>query len=610
MTRYADVDEPGGPAPQPGYRVPGPRSAGTISGDFGQTSDTDWQLSNYLHGPDDRGSSGLGIGDAAADTGGWRASRTARKASQPSQPSKPAKAKPGRAGAPPRAPRPPAPPRSPGGQARFLRGRRGKWLAGVAIVAMVGLVGTALVAYGQYRSVLGSINRENVTAAMLGHRPPDTAGLNILIIGSDSRAGLGHKFGAGVLGSRSDTSMLLHIAPGHTRADIISFPRDSMVPVLACSNDGQGHTGQTAAPDQLERLNATFSAGGAPCLWKTLEQTTGIRIQHFVEVNFAGFQSIVNDVGGVQVCLPFAINNAQSRLHLSAGKHVVSGAQALAFVRLREDIGEGSDTQRIQRQQYFLAAVMQKLKSTGLLGQPSRIFAVVRDVAKSLTTDSALDLNTMLRIATSMKSLSSSAVQFITVPVVPYVGDPAAELSWAQPQSDRLFRAVEADRELPTATKGRKARKATAPTVSPAKVSVNVLNGSGVTGIAGSTAAALTAKGFQVTGTGPAANYAFTSNVIEYSSAAQLAEVNTLKAQLGSVAVKHDAALGSNSLTLILGSSFTGLNKSASSGSSSAKSASQKLDNLAKSYGGITANTNICSDSAAFAGPDTPLPGG
>jgi LCP family protein required for cell wall assembly len=601
MTRYADVDEPGGPVAQPGYRLPGPRSAGTISGDSGGTGDTDWQLSKYLHGPDDAGSSGLGIGDAGtagADTGGWRASRAARKASQPGQPSKPGKKQPGRVGGPP--------PSSPPARARFLRGRRGKWLAGVAIVAMVGVVGTSLVAYAQYRSVLGSIHRETVTAAMLGHRPPYTAGLNILVIGSDSRAGLGHKFGTDVLGARSDTSMLLHIAPGHTRADVISFPRDSMVPILACSNDGQGHTGQTAQSG-LERLNATFSAGGAPCLWKTLEQTTGIRIQHFVEVNFAGFESIVNDVHGVPVCLPFAINNAQSRLHLSAGKHVVTGAQALAFVRLREDIGEGSDTQRIQRQQYFLAAVMQKLKTTGLLSQPTQIYAVVRDVAKSLTTDSGLDLNTMLRIATSMKSLSSSAVQFITVPVVPYVGDPAAELSWEQPQADRLFRAVEADRELPTATKGKK--KATVPTVSPAKVSVNVLNGSGVTGIAGSTASALTGKGFKVASTGPAPNYSFTSNVIEYSSAAQLPEVNTLKAQFSSVAVKQNAALNSNSLTLILGSSFQGLS-TASGSSGSGKSASQKLNSLAKSYGGITANTNICSDAAAFEGPDSPLPGG
>ncbi len=587
MTRYADVDEPGGPAAQPGYPVPGQRPVG----------DTDWQLSSYLHGPDDRGGTGLGVGDAGTDgpdTAGRRASRPAGQAGKSGQPQR------GRAGGPPT--------RSAKTQSGFGHGRRRKWLGGIAIVAMVGVVGTSLVAYAQYRSVLGSIHRETVTAAMLGHRPPYTAGLNILVIGSDSRAGLGRKFGAGVQGARSDTSMLLHIAPGHTRADIISFPRDSMVPVLACSNDGQGHTGQSAQSGQVERLNATFSAGGAPCLWKTLEQTTGIRIQHFVEVNFAGFQSIVNDVGGVQVCLPFAINNAQSRLHLAAGKRVVNGAQALAFVRLREDIGEGSDTQRIQRQQYFLAAVMQKLKSTGLLSQPSRIFAVVRDVAKSLTTDSGLDLNTMLRIASSMKSLSSSAVQFITVPVVPYVGNPTAELSWAQPQADRLFRAVEADHQLPTAAKGKKTKAAKARTVSPAKVNVEVLNGSGVQGIAGTTASALTAKGFKVAGTGPAPNYAFTSNVIEYSSAAQLPAVNTLKTLFSSVAVKQDAALTSNSLTLILGSSFQGLSAAASSGST--KSASQKLNSLAKSYGGITANTNICSDSAAFAGPDTPLPGG
>jgi LCP family protein required for cell wall assembly len=582
MTRYADVDEPGGQVAQ-------------------QASDTDWQLSNYLHGSDDQGRAGLGIGDAAADTGGGRASRAARKASQASQPDKPG-TKPGKPAGPPS-----GPPQN--HKSGFRYGRRGKWLGGIAIVAMAGVVGTSLVAYAKYRSVLGSIHRENVTAAMLGHRPPYTAGLNILVIGSDSRAGLGNKFGADVLGARSDTSMLLHIAPGHTRADIISFPRDSMVPILSCSNDGLGHTGQTAQPGQLERLNATFSAGGAPCLWKTLEQTTGIRIQHFVEVNFTGFESIVNDVHGVPVCLPFAINNAQSRLHLAAGKHVVSGAQALAFVRLREDIGEGSDTQRIQRQQYFLAAVMQKLKATGLLSQPSRVFAVVRDVAKSLTTDSGLDLSTMLRIADSMKSLSSSSVQFITVPVVPYVGDPAAELSWEQPQAGQLFRAIEADRTLPRVTRSRKATTARVPTVSPAKVNVQVLNGSGVTGIAGSTAAALTAKGFKVTGTGPAPNYAFTSNVIEYASAAQLPEVNTLKALFSSVAVKQNAALGTNSITLILGSSFKGLGTASGTGSGT-KSASQKLDNLAKSYGGITANTNICSDSAAFAGPDTPLPGG
>src|SRR6266545_2283940 len=584
MTRYDDMDESGGGVSVSGHAPGTPRPAQSDS-----PGDTDWELA--LYGP------------------------------EPGDPSPRADRYGGFGGGPP------APGR--------VRWRRPSWrslLGGAAILATFAVVATSLVAYAKYRGVVGSIHRENVTAAMLGKRPPYTAGLNILVIGSDSRQGLGRKFGAGVVGARSDTSMLLHIAPGHTRADIISFPRDSMVPVLACADDKQGHPGQSAQPGVLERLNSTFSAGGAPCLWKTLEQETGIRIQHFVEVNFAGFQSIVNDVHGVPVCLPFAINNPQSRLRLSTGKHVVNGAQALAFVRLRENVGEGSDTQRIQRQQYFLAAVMQKLKSTNLLTQPNRIFDVVRDVAKSLTTDQGLDLSTMLRIANSMKSLSSSSVQLVTVPVVPYVGDPAAELSWEQPQAARMFQAIEADRNLPAAAKstgqgtgkgsGKGSGKASgkgsgkggstgqtpAATVTPAKVHVQVLNGSGVTGIAGTTSTALTAKGFTVTGTGPAANYGYTSSVIQYSSASQLPEVNTLRAVLGgSVVAQQDTAVGAGSLNLILGSSFNGLSSGTGTGG---KSSVQTLGNLAKSYGGITASTNICRDSAAFAGPDNPLPGG
>ncbi len=130
---------------------------------------------------------------------------------------------------------------------------------------------------------------------------------------------------------------------------------------------------------------------------------------------------------------------------------------------------------------------------------------------------------------------------------------------------------------------------------------LQVLNGSGVTGVAGTTASALTAKGFTVTGTGPAANYNFTSSVIQYSSAAQLPEVNTLRAEIGSVVVQQDTALGAGSLNLIVGSSFKGLATAKGPGP---KSSAKALSNLAKSYGGITASTNICQDSAAFAGPD------
>ncbi len=591
MTRYDEMDEHGGhssargrPAPEP-LIAAGDTDWGMTS--YGSSADQDaghWEASDS--GPDTGGWSGQ-------DTGGWPARGTGRgkgagRGKNASRDS----------GSGDRA--------RPVGMARLMHPSRHAMLGAAAIIAMFAVVSMSLAAYAQYRGVYDSIRRENVTSAMLGKRPPYTAGLNILVIGSDSRAGLGRKFGTGIDGARSDTMMLLHIAPGHTRADIISFPRDSMVPIIACQADGVGDPGQQAQPGQLERLNSTFAYGGAPCLWKTLEQVTGIRIDHFIEVDFTGFESIVNDVGGVPVCLPYAVNNPLSGLNLSAGKHMVTGAQALAFVRTRENTGDGSDTERIQRQQFFLAAVMQKLKATNLLAQPTRIYAVVRDAAKSLTTDSGLDLSTMLRIADSMKSLNSSAVQFITVPNGPYPGDPAAELIWAQPQADNLFKAIEDDQGVP-APAAKKAAPAAKPTVteSPAQVNVQVLNGSGVAGVASTAATALTGAGFHVTGQGNATNFNFTSNVIEYSSPAQLTAVNTLKARLSSVQVQQNAALAPGTISLILGSSFTG--SLASAGSSSSSSSSSRL---AQSYGGITANTNICSDSTAFAGPFSTLPGG
>lgn len=552
MSRYHNMDENGGYASPLGE--PSRSSGGS----------RDWELRDQ-------------------DTGGWR--RMSGGGRGPGRGGRPAR----RGGAP--------------------RPRKHIVLGGAAVLAALAVVGSSLVAYAKYRSVYDSIHREMVTSAMLGKRPPFTKALNILVIGSDSRAGTHGKFGRDILGSRSDTSMLLHIAPGHTRADIISFPRDSMVPILACQADQEGHPGQQAQPGFVERLNATFSFGGAPCLWKTIEQETGIRIAHFVEVNFSGFRSIVDDVGGVSVCLPFAVDNPQSGLHLSAGKHTVTGTQALAFVRLRENIGEGSDTQRIQRQQYFLASVLQKLKRSNLLADPGRIYSVVSDVAKSLTTDSGLDLSTMLTIADSMKSLSSQSVQFISVPTVPYVGDPAAELSWEQPQSDALFKAIELDHSLPKAKSkkaGQKAaKKPAAAKVSPAKVQVQVLNGSGTGGLATTTAANLTGQGFTVTGQGDAPNFAYTSSVIEYASAAQLPEVDTLKAQLlGPVQVQQDTGLQAGALSLILGSTFNGLR------AAQPTPASTSVGNLSKTYGGISGNANICKDSSAFAGPDNPLPGG
>lgn len=471
------------------------------------------------------------------------------------------------------------------------------------MVATVALTGIALTAYAAYRNVYDSIHHVDVTRAMLGKRPPKLNGAtNILVVGSDSRAGL-HGYGRGIAGSRSDTSMLLHISPTHSHVYVISFPRDSMVPVYACEGDGHGHPGQQAQPGALERLNATFSGGGAPCLWKTLEQTTHIHIDHFAEVDFSGFQRIVNDVGGVKVCLPFAIHDHASKLNLSKGVHVVDGTQALAFVRERH-IGLGSDLQRIQRQQYFLASVAQQIKNSGILSNPSKLYTLVHDMASSLTTDSGLTPVGLYGIANALRNLSISSLRFISVPVVPYPGDPAAEVQWAQPAASRLFRALADDSKIGKAARAARrgrAKAAPVPTVSPSQVRLQVLNGTTIAGLAASTASRLTAQGFRVTGTGNAPSATYTTSVIEYGAASQLPQADTLRKLIPGAQVKQVSGLPAGSLALVLGSTFKGL-AARSHGHHGRPSAAA----LAGSYGGISGNANICKDSGAFAGPDTP----
>src|SRR5215472_17147741 len=214
------------------------------------------------------------------------------------------------------------------------------WVAiGVAFVLVAGL----LTGYIAFRDVLAKILQVPITD--LGRRPPKyDNSQNILVIGSDTRKGQ-HGFGRAIGGQRSDTILVLHLPPGLKRAVVISIPRDSVVPVLGCPAVS-GAPGQSAAPGQVEQINATFAQGGSGCLWKTIEQTTHIRLDHFMELNFTGFEHVINDLGGVKICLPFAINDPHSKLHLSSGIHHVKGSTALAYWRVRY-IGQGSDLERI-----------------------------------------------------------------------------------------------------------------------------------------------------------------------------------------------------------------------------------------------------------------------
>jgi LCP family protein required for cell wall assembly len=325
------------------------------------------------------------------------------------------------------------------------RGRRASSIAAwVSVVLACLLVVGALTGYAAYRELFGKIHQLHVTN--LGNRPPKyNNALNILVIGSDSRQGKNSRFGAHISGQRSDTIMVLHLSPGRKRAIVLSIPRDSVVPVLNCA-PAPGAPGQAAQPGQVEQINATFAFGGPGCLWKTVEQTTHLRLDHFIELNFTGFERVINDLGGVDICLPYAIKDPRSRLHLRGGLQHVWGAEALAYWRVRY-IGLGSDLERIQRDQYLMASLAQKVKRTDLFGNPARVYKIVSDAAASLTTDSGLNQAALISLAQGLSTMRLADVHFVSVPVVPYPQNPNW-VAWA-PEARTLFSAIAHDRKLP-----------------------------------------------------------------------------------------------------------------------------------------------------------------
>jgi LCP family protein required for cell wall assembly len=490
-------------------------------------------------------------------------------------------------------------------------------LAWTSIAVVSALVAGTLVAYVKYRSFWDSIKRVDV-AGLVGPQPPKLNNAeNILLIGSDTRLnqkGIGGSVTVNP-GSRSDTLMLLHISPGHHEVTVVSIPRETMVPVLSCPAV-DGTAGQQAEPGQEELINAALDFGGPVCTWKTFEAVTGIHLDHFVELDFTGFENIINDLHGVEICLPVAENVPQSGLDVSAGRHHIFGHEALAFWRTREGLGTGSDIQRITRDQYLMVALVQGMEHSGLLHSPTEILNVVRDATDSMTTDSGLDQNSMLAIAESMRGVTSKSVQFITAPNIPDP-DNINNVVFEQPQANELFNTIQHDTVLPKASKAKtgkgkgKGKKSAAPptlnSTTPSKVNVQVLNGSGIQGEASQAGSDLTSQGFNVTGTGDAMdsdgsdNFTFTNNVIQYAAASDLPVVNTLKAQVPNVQVQQNTSLTPGTVVLIVGSDFSSLNPPSSSSAKSTPTPS--VTAVGQQDGAITANSPICGDQNAFIGP-------
>ncbi|MFI0410970.1 LCP family protein [Actinomadura sp. 3N508] len=341
----------------------------------------------------------------------------------------------------------------------------------LAVVLLIGGAGAAWL----YHDLVGGIRTKHVTDQLGTERPRKlNKSLNILLIGSDTREGENARYGgaaAEIAGARSDTAILLHLSPNRDQAVGISFPRDSMVKIPECEKEKGG-----TAPARFGMLNTAFAFAGATCTWKTLESLTGIHIDHFVQVDFSGFKRMVDALGGVEICVDKPVNDPRAELYLKAGKQTVKGKQALGYVRARYSLGNGSDLERIERQQKFMAAVVDKATSGRVLTDPAKTYKFLKAATKSVTTDDDLDLSAMRKLADGLKGMSAGQVRFVTVPVERYAPDPN-RVQWNQDLAKPLFDAIRHDNDLPAEPTGPVQAKQAPPV--PGKVSVTVVAAGG-----------------------------------------------------------------------------------------------------------------------------------
>ena len=438
------------------------------------------------------------------------------------------------------------------------RARRRRAIIGFTFftAACVFLTGTSYV-YLQHK--LGQIQR--VTLPNLVEDQPGEV-MNVLLVGSDSRdgsEGTGLQAPAGeeeIAGQRSDTMMVLHIDPRQEQAAILSIPRDVVVPI--------------AGTDLTDRVNLAFSLGGAEGLIATVQQSLGITINHYVEVNFVGFKDIVDAVGGLEIYLPHWVRDSGSGLDFgTVGCVSVNGSQALSFVRSRqyEELIDGKwvldptgDFGRISRQQDFIRRLMKKALSTGITN-PIQLNRLIGIGINEVKIDQTLSTKDISLLARRFSNLDPDNVLLYTLPAEPaFIGGKSAmRLMEAEAEPFIEFMNGNVSAVQPVVT------TPPAVTIAPGEIEVRVLNGIGTAGAAGIASTALKGAGYTVSGTGDSPKVARTT--IRHPAAA-LAEAEALQAALTSGAeLSADEDLTGGGVVLVLGADYEGLKASSTTGS-------------------------------------------
>ncbi|MFD5745059.1 LCP family protein [Streptomyces massasporeus] len=341
------------------------------------------------------------------------------------------------------------------GKRRKPQGRRRKGLMITAWTAAgIVVVGGAGAGY-LYFKLNGNLKSVDIDQALGTDRPKkaDNGSENILVLGSDTRSGSNKKLGGGTDdgSARSDTAMIVHIYKGHKKASVVSIPRDTLIDRPSCT-DTEGNEHPAA---QNAMFNSAYSTGGAACAVKTVESITDLRMDHYLEVDFAGFQKLIDDLGGVEITTTKSIDDPDSHLKLKAGTHTLDGRQALGLVRTRHGVGDGSDLGRIQLQQAFIKALVNQIKDVGVFSNPKKLIDLAETATKTVTADSDLgSVNKLASFANGLKGISPSNMHMITMPVAYDPADPNRVLLQKK-KADQIWKALEHDKPIPrSATSG------------------------------------------------------------------------------------------------------------------------------------------------------------
>ncbi|WP_221492786.1 LCP family protein [Streptomyces griseoloalbus] len=388
---------------------------------------------------------------------------------------------------PRRGPRPPAPAR-----------RKPRWAMRTVTTLSVVVLASAGIGHAVITSLDEDIARVDPFRDMK-NRPEAGHGMNILLVGTDGRDGIGReereKYRLGGAPCHcTDTIMIVHISADRDRASVVSLPRDSYAetPPHTDRVSGERHEGHPL------KLNAAYAEGGPQLTVRTVEKMTRVKIDHYLEVDFTSFMKTVDVLGGVEICTDRRITDSHTGLDLPAGRHTLRGGQALQYVRSRH-VDSASDLSRMKRQQHFMASLVERATSSGILLNPMKFRDVTRAVLGSVRADQGFGTDELLDLGRAMRNFSPSSSEFTTVPITEMghvVEGVGLTLKWDTEKSEHVFEALRRDQPL-TVRHARDAAQRVP--VDPRRIRVQVENGTHTAGLGRRVDAALAATGFDTT---------------------------------------------------------------------------------------------------------------